>query len=252
MNTIKTKTLQTVKIILLALILATGLQYVSAASWLAPTSAPPAGNTAAPINEGVNGQTKDGGLTVGLANNVSLGFRVAHGGVRFDSPSLGAPTSGYVLKSDGAGNVTWQADAVGSGGGGSAHDTTCIGTCLPGSVLKMYQNQGNTQYLAASTITDTGSMIDIYGPLQIRDGTQGQGKVFTSDGNGRGSWQVPSAPQGVTLRAQNCSLTPLPACSSTQSPRCPTGTYMAGAEMTRVGCSGNDNNIKLQAYCCYP
>lgn len=244
--------LQTVKVIVLASILTVGLQYVFAANWFPPTVAPPAGNTSAPINAGVNGQTKDGGLTVGLANNVSLGFRVAHGGVRFDSPSLGTPTSGYVLKSDGAGNVTWQADATGPGGGGSVHDTTCIGTCLPGSVLAMYQNQGNTQYLRASSITDTGSMIDIYGPLQIRDGTQGPGKVFTSDGNGRGSWQPAAAPQGVTLRASNCSLTPLPACSSTQSPRCPAGTYMAGAEMTRVGCSGSDNNIKLQAYCCYP
>lgn len=53
--------LQSIKTILLALILAFGISYVSAA-WSGPTQAPPNGNVDAPINVGIVDQIKNAGL----------------------------------------------------------------------------------------------------------------------------------------------------------------------------------------------
>lgn len=114
------------KVIVLAVILAAGLQSVSAAtSWRPAAGPPPGNNTEAPINEGATGQLKIGGLTVGTGNP-SLGFEVNGGAVRFTSAALGTPTNGYVLKSDGTGNVKWGPDNS-SGGTGGSITTSCAG-----------------------------------------------------------------------------------------------------------------------------
>lgn len=115
------------KIIVLAVVLAVGLQSVSAAtSWRPAAGPPPGNNTEAPINEGATGQLKIGGLTVGTGNP-SLGFEVNGGAVRFTSAALGTPSDGYVLKSDGTGNVKWGPDNSGSGGPGGSITTSCAG-----------------------------------------------------------------------------------------------------------------------------
>lgn len=58
---------QTIKVLVLALVLSFGLSYVYA--WTAPTATPPGGNTAAPINTGSTNQIKIGGLTMDVATS---------------------------------------------------------------------------------------------------------------------------------------------------------------------------------------
>lgn len=66
--------IQTVKILFAATVLALGMNYVYA--WTAPVSAPPAGNTPAPINEGTGSQSKEGNLTIGSTATPTNTFEV--------------------------------------------------------------------------------------------------------------------------------------------------------------------------------
>lgn len=61
-----------IKVSLLAIILSFGLSY--ALAWTAPTTTPPAGNVAAPINTSATAQTKPGTLTVANIGTNSVIF----------------------------------------------------------------------------------------------------------------------------------------------------------------------------------
>jgi hypothetical protein len=110
------------KIIVLALALALGISYVSAAgTWTGPTATPPAGNVDTPINVGNNAQSKAGDLSVGafLANlnslflgNVTIGSTLAPATFTLKNGSQGADK---VLTSDANGLASWQNASGGSG-----------------------------------------------------------------------------------------------------------------------------------------
>ena len=55
-----------------------------------------------------------------------------------------------------------------------------------------------------STVANQRTKIN--GWLQVVDGTQGSGKVFTSDANGVGSWQTPSGGGGYTLDTTTANI----------------------------------------------
>ena len=63
-QTFSIKTLSTIKVVVLALVLGLGISYAQAV-WTGPTAAPTGGNVAAPLNVGATAQTKTGDLTVG-------------------------------------------------------------------------------------------------------------------------------------------------------------------------------------------
>ncbi len=67
---------QTLKILLAAVVLSLGVSYAYA--WTAPTDAPPAGNTPAPVNEGFNIQSKLGKLILNtnIASQYPTGLEV--------------------------------------------------------------------------------------------------------------------------------------------------------------------------------
>ncbi|MFA6177802.1 MAG: hypothetical protein WC694_02835 [Candidatus Paceibacterota bacterium] len=129
----KTKIIQNIKSIILALILVLGVSYVSAFStWVNPTSTPPNNNADTPLNVGNTGQIKVGGLTLntgGAPNGLivqsgKVGIGVASPAQKLDVAgtiqatglkiTTGA-TAGKVLTSDALGVATWQAAAAGSG-----------------------------------------------------------------------------------------------------------------------------------------
>ncbi len=112
-------TTHSLKLIALALVLGLGVNY--ALAWTGPTSAPPAGNTDAPINVSATAQVKNGGLSV----------------------------------------TSFLASASASFGGNVG-----IGTVNPTAKLDI---NGGT--------------------IKIADGTQGAGKVLTSDATGLASWR---------------------------------------------------------------
>lgn len=97
---------QSIKVLILALVLAVGISYVSA--WTGPTATPPAGNTDSPINVGTTAQIKNGGL--------SLNSLLVSGQVSIVDGTQG---SGKVLTSDANGVASWAAVASGGAGAGS-------------------------------------------------------------------------------------------------------------------------------------
>ena len=113
-----------------------------ASAWTSPTQTPPNGNVAAPLNSGSTGQVKTGGLTVG-SGSVTYGLLVPNGnvGIGTTTPTSklsvegsvnvtgginlagslllngSAGTSGYVLKSQGAGTLPQWASVSSVDGG---------------------------------------------------------------------------------------------------------------------------------------
>lgn len=106
------------KIIVLALTLALGISYVSAAgTWTGPTATPPGGNVDTPVNVGNNAQSKAGDLAVGaFLANLNSKFL---GKVTIQDGTQGA---GKVLTSDANGVASW---ATGGGGGSAGLDQLC-------------------------------------------------------------------------------------------------------------------------------
>ena len=92
-----------IKILLLALVLAGGVSYISA--WTGATTAAPTGNISAPINVGSITQTKLGNLVVnGLSVNAAT---ILSGTLQIAS---GVPAQGKVLlANDASGTVSWVA-----------------------------------------------------------------------------------------------------------------------------------------------
>ncbi len=109
---------------------------VVAATWTAPTSAPPNGNVDAPINVGYGLQTKYGYLDIvgqvsaGVANTYGLIVENGNVGIGTLTPTTklevvgtasmtglvvsgGSPASGQVLTSDANGVATWQTPVAG-------------------------------------------------------------------------------------------------------------------------------------------
>ena len=78
------ETLQTVKIIILALILTTGISYVFA--WTGPIQGPPNGNTPAPINVGTTNQVKNAGLGINALSVFGDGYLSGDFGIGTSSP----------------------------------------------------------------------------------------------------------------------------------------------------------------------
>ncbi|MEK7185360.1 MAG: hypothetical protein AAB726_01930 [Patescibacteria group bacterium] len=116
--------LQTLKVIVLALVLTVGFQYIvaQAVGWQSPTTGAPGGNTPAPLNVGITGQIKDGGLTVGAGldpnSATAVGLNVPSGRVVM-KVAPGGPAAGQVLKAqDTNGTLMWGNDNTGAGGGG--------------------------------------------------------------------------------------------------------------------------------------
>ncbi len=119
-----TKIISTIKIILLALILSAGLQFVAAQStsncggdtWMSAPSNPPSGNCAAPLNVTASSpsgyQEKLGALWVNgnPTNPNAVGFYVRTGASWFNGPLKimdGTQGEGKILMSDADGNTSW-------------------------------------------------------------------------------------------------------------------------------------------------
>lgn len=59
--------------------------------------------------------------------------------------------------------------------------------------------RGKTVIGDSAVLGDTAAQLTIKGNIAIQDGTQGSGKVFTSDVNGKGSWQTLSSGPNYTF-----------------------------------------------------
>ena len=111
-----------IKTLLLALILAAGVGYISA--WTGPTAVAPQGNADAPLNVGAISQYKNGPLVVNYLGSATPGLEVM-GPIQIVDLTQGA---GKVLMSDAAGVSHWAATST-LGFGAAATTTGTSITC---------------------------------------------------------------------------------------------------------------------------
>lgn len=118
-------------------------------------------------------------------------------------------SSGYVLRTDGAGNLSWTAQASGGNGGGVGGSSIISGTTsvdIPSASGNInFTSDGNTIVVVSGTganitgnLEVTGSNVSLgtVGNLKIAGGTPGQ--VLQTDGAGNLSWKTAGSGQGGT------------------------------------------------------
>lgn len=141
------------KVVFLAVVLSFGISYVYA--WVAPTSTPPGGNVAAPINIGSVTQTKIGGdICVDISGTVkclgSATITIPHGMEVFTSNgSFTVPAGVNSLTVDvsgggggGGGGLWCPGDCHTSSGGGSGGYVHTIVAVTPGQVIPVVVGNG--------------------------------------------------------------------------------------------------------------
>ena len=126
---------------------------------------------------------------VSVAYNVGIGTidpgakLEVNGEVKITDGSQGA---GRVLTSDATGLASWQAP---TGGGGEDNDWMVFGSdmySIPTGDIGIGTNSPQAK-------------LDVIGQVKITDGSQGAGRVLTSDATGLASWQTPTGGGGLTL-----------------------------------------------------
>lgn len=168
----KKQIIQNIKIITLALILVSGVSYVSAAgTWTEPPSSPPSGNVDAPINVGPSTQWKSGMLGISYATT-SYAFGVTAGLSWFKG--VGVDTSGIIS----AGPIT--SSAVVSPG---LTSTGAVQSATDNVMLRLYRPISNGNYYPASAdfvlnAWKAGGAADNYNPasrldIRLRDSRSG-------------------------------------------------------------------------------
>lgn len=235
--------MQTLKTVILALVLIAGVNYASAVDWTPPTATPPAGNTPAPLNVTNIGQVKDGGLVLNAARTAPIALQVmntasvnglvvqSNGQVGIgnlpNNASLdifgnirirgGTPAEGKVLTSDASGLGTWQTPTTGGSGGGISGGVAnqvpkfSSATTLTNSAI----TENNSQQVGIN-VTSPTSRLDVNGNVTIRGNGAGflpaAGKVLTAtNSTGLAAWQTGVEVGAVRKAAgitQICSLTP--------------------------------------------
>jgi len=154
MKNFKRELWQSAKVLIMALVLSVGVQH--ALAWTGPTSAPPGGNTSAPINISGTAQTKSGGFTAaslsgsgtgltGTAAGLNIGGSAGTlSGTQYHGPYGGSTAGSYYHLGSWGGNG-WgpdvlverarYADSAGSAPANGGNSSTVSGYG-PGSFLK--------------------------------------------------------------------------------------------------------------------
>lgn len=128
-------------------------------------------------------------LALGLSSNAS-GFQATALGVSAVSNTNNSLAIGNSSRATGQ-----QATAIGTESNSSAQNATAIGyqaTATQANSIVLGSSTNNNNKVGIGTTTPD-ERLHINGSIKIVDGTQGSGKVLTSDANGRGTWVSPSS-----------------------------------------------------------
>ncbi len=219
------------KVIILALVLTVGIQYVAAQqSWSPPVGTPPANNTYAPINVGTDVQYKSGGLGVGwgvtqasgiglLVKNGAVGFGTSApnptsrltvvGGdgdeiARFDSRAQRA--SSYLKIWNDSGTNLFGVNTAGAWVGPDGNNSMSLKT----NNLVRLKVMNGTGYVGIGPDVsgiDPSTNLDVNGQIRVRGVASAlptPGKVLTAvDSTGLATWQTPDI-------STNPTATPIP------------------------------------------
>ncbi len=226
--------IQSLKVITLGLALGVGINYAFAVDWTPPTANPPANNAAAPINVSTSAQTKGtsaNGINFLVGSSALSATSSTGPGV---AASTSAPTSRAIVGIGGIsvlGNANFGLGDIVFGLAGSSNsgfssdfynqvNITPTGFGNPLSI-NLGSNTGpngrNAIWIDGSDDQDSvGISTDknkfwFYSSnnqgvtleakkIKLNDGTQGTGKILTSDANGLSSWNTPATPS-VTVQS---------------------------------------------------
>jgi len=204
------------KILFFILCALISLPFLVSADWTAPSQTPPSctedEGCNPPINVGAGNQIKDGGLVLGGGFGASLtSFFLDKVGIGTSNPTykltiaggsgvMGFDNTGTIFAKNSAGtyegflwprwsnNITYL--NYGSGGFSIRNNA---------SVNKLFMNDAGDVGIGNTSPT---SKLHVTGAVTIADGTQGAGKVLTSDAEGKASWQ-PASGGGESLWSAN-------------------------------------------------
>ncbi|GEM_PF-4599409 len=134
--------------------------------------------------------TSAGNVGIGTTNpNAKLDVA---GTARMSGFQLGtSATAGHVLTTNASGVGTWQPSSGGLPSGSSGQTIRHDGNTWIGS-SNLFNNGTNV----GIGTTNPNAKLHVQGNLRIVDGSQGTGKVLTSDASGLASWQAPSGGGG--------------------------------------------------------
>jgi|GEM_PF-3158788 len=120
-----------------------------------------------------------------------------------------------------------------------------IGTINPSNKLSVSGNANISGNLGIGNTTP-GAKLDIIGTIKIADGTQGAGKVLTSDVTGLASWQSPppQAPQTYYNSVSIC-------CQTWMTKNLDVSTYRNGDQIPNVTNNAEWQALTTGAYCYY-
>ena len=170
-----------------------GAALKAALTWVDPVGAPPALNAPAPINVSDVTQTKGGGLNIAtISGRFGIATQSPQARLHLETTGLTATDYGFRM----GGNGQFVIDAPG----------------VLGGRLTVLEN-GNVGI--GNNNPDAKLRID--GQVKIVDGSQGAGKLLTSDANGLASWRQPAStacPVGFSDASSYCiSSSEVPATS---------------------------------------
>jgi len=98
--------------------------------------------------------------------------------------------------------------------------------------------------------TSPTAKLDVIGAIKITDGTQGVGKVLTSDANGRGSWQLVSIPPPASSDVPNYPAVNI-GCATWMTKNLDVSTFRDGTTIPLVTNSTTWSTTTSAAYCYY-
>ena len=151
---------------------------------------------------------------IGVYNDFKCTGSGNHTGVfNFFAENCNANKTGTDNRLGGSGNgyVTGTSNDISSSGNGTHYGvySTLSGTGSGekyGTYNVIESSAGGTHYAVYGEAEKTGSYAGYFkGAVAIKDGTQGAGKVLTSDTNGNATWQTPAAGGGSSLWAESGS-----------------------------------------------
>ncbi len=217
----KVQIINSIKVVILTLVFSVGVQYVAAQTWAPPTSAPPAGNTYAPINVGPSGQVKDGGLTLGYTlPTTGTGLLVPTGMVGFGTTQPNSARSARLTVGQTETNTKGSNSLISFQsfpGSSLYYHITRLGT---DHSLNFDSFAGNNTWVTPLSLLPNGQ-------VRLSGGSPAVGKVLTAtDTNGTATWQsVPIGRTSGTINDQESLTTKVPSgyslseCTALVSPR---------------------------------
>lgn len=190
------------------------------------------------LNQSTSGNNNTANGYKALYNNISGSNNTAIGNETLNSLTSGSSNTALGHGANVAAADITNATAIGSNAYAGASNSVVIG-----SINGINGATANTN-VGIGTITPNANL-HVSGTVKISDGTQGAGKILTSDANGLASWQAPPPPTEKDYQTVNIC------CSSWMTKNLDVDTYRNGDPIPKVTDDAQWVSLSTGAYCYY-